>query len=61
MSPERTFKVTEFLQPADGEPIRSVIPESADATVVAWYVKPSQRIAVHVHPDVQDTWTILSG
>jgi quercetin dioxygenase-like cupin family protein len=61
MSPERLFKVTEFLQPADGEPIRSVISESAEAAVVAWYVKPGQRISAHVHPDGQDTWTILSG
>ncbi len=59
--PERLFKVTEFLQPADGEPIRSVITESADAAVVAWYVKPSQSISAHVHPDGQDTWIILSG
>lgn len=29
MNPERLFKVTEFLQPAEGEPIRSVITESA--------------------------------
>ncbi|MBW4529912.1 MAG: cupin domain-containing protein [Aphanothece saxicola GSE-SYN-MK-01-06B] len=61
MSPERLFKVTDFLRPADGEPIRSVITESADAVVVAWYVKPGQHISAHVHPDGQDTWTILSG
>ena len=61
MSPERLFKVSEFLQPADGEPIRSVITESADAAVVAWHVKPGQNISAHVHPDGQDTWTILSG
>ena len=61
MSPKRHFKIAEFLQPADGEPIRSVITESADAVVVAWYVKPGQWISVHVHPDGQDTWSILSG
>ncbi|MBI5717833.1 MAG: cupin domain-containing protein [Burkholderiales bacterium] len=61
MIPQRLFRVAEFLQPADGEPIRSVITESADAAVVAWYVKPGQRISAHVHPDGQDTWTILSG
>ncbi|HEY9647612.1 MAG TPA: cupin domain-containing protein [Chroococcidiopsis sp.] len=61
MSPQRLFKVEEFLQPADGEPIRSVITESADAAVVAWYIKPEQHISVHVHPHGQDTWTILSG
>jgi len=61
MNPERLFKVTEFLQPADSEPIRSVITESADAAVIAWYVKPGQSISAHMHPDGQDTWTILSG
>jgi quercetin dioxygenase-like cupin family protein len=61
MSPQRLFKVAEFLHPADGEPIRSVITESADAAVIAWYVNPGQRISAHVHPDGQDTWTILSG
>lgn len=61
MSPERLFKVADFLQPSDGEPIRSVITESADAVIVAWTVKPGQHISAHVHPDGQDTWTILSG
>lgn len=45
MSPERLFQVSEFLQPADGEAIRSVITESADAAVVAWYVKPGQHVS----------------
>ena len=61
MSPERLFKIADFLHPADGEPIRSVITESADSAVVAWYVKPGQDISAHVHPDGQDTWIILSG
>jgi quercetin dioxygenase-like cupin family protein len=61
MSQERLFKFTEYLQPSDGEPIRSVITESAEAAVVAWSIKPGQSIAAHVHPDGQDTWTILSG
>jgi quercetin dioxygenase-like cupin family protein len=61
MSPERLFKVTEFFQLTEGEPIRSVITESADAAVVAWYLKPGQSISAHIHPDGQDTWTILSG
>jgi quercetin dioxygenase-like cupin family protein len=61
MSPERLFKVKDFLKPADGEPIRSVITESADAAVVAWHVKPGHHISAHVHPDGQDTWTILAG
>lgn len=61
MGNERLFHSAEFLQPADGEPIRSVITASAQATVVAWYVKPGQRIAAHVHLQGQDTWTVLSG
>lgn len=61
MSPQRLFKVADFLQPADAEPMRSVITVSADAAVDAWYLKPGQRISAHVHPDGQDTWTILSG
>lgn len=61
MSSQRLFKVADFLRPAEGEPIRSVITESADAAVIAWSVNPGQRISAHVHPDGQDTWTILSG
>lgn len=61
MSPQRLFKVAEFLRPADGEPIRSVITESADAAVVAWHVQPGQSICAHVHPEGQDTWTIIAG
>jgi len=61
MSATRIFKSADFMQPTDGEPIRSVITQSAEATVVAWYVKPGQRIAAHVHPHGQDTWTVLSG
>jgi quercetin dioxygenase-like cupin family protein len=61
MSTTRIFKSAQFFQPADGEPIRSVITESHDAVVVAWYVKPGQEIGAHLHPNGQDTWTILSG
>ncbi len=57
----RRFKSADFFQPADGEPIRSVVTESVNATVVAWYVKPGQSILPHIHPSGQDTWTILSG
>jgi quercetin dioxygenase-like cupin family protein len=51
----------DWFQPAAGEPIRSVITQSAFAVVVAWYLQPGQAIAAHVHPQGQDTWTILSG
>lgn len=61
MNATRIFKSADFMQPADGEPVRSVVTQSDEATVVAWYVKPGQRVAAHVHPQGQDTWTVLSG
>jgi quercetin dioxygenase-like cupin family protein len=61
MTPQRIFHSSDFLQAADAEPIRSVITQSPQAAVVAWFVKPGQRIAAHVHPEGQDTWTVLSG
>lgn len=61
MSTVRIFNSSEFFQPADGEPVRSVVTESKDAVVVAWYIQPGQTILPHVHPHGQDTWTILSG
>lgn len=57
----RIFKSTDFFQPTDNEPVRSVITESKEATVVAWYIKPGQQICAHIHPNGQDTWTILQG
>jgi quercetin dioxygenase-like cupin family protein len=61
MRSDRLFHALDFMQPSDDEPIRSVITENAEAVVVAWHVKPGQRIAAHVHPSGQDTWTILTG
>ena len=61
MSKERIFNSSQFLQPNDDEPIRSVVTESKDAVVVAWHVNSKQKIAPHIHPNGQDTWTILSG
>jgi quercetin dioxygenase-like cupin family protein len=61
MSANRIFKSAKFLLPSDAEPLRSVITESIDAVVVAWYLHPGQSIAPHFHPHGQDTWTILSG
>ena len=61
MNPTRIFKSAKFLQPTDGEPIRSVISSSPEATIVAWYIQPQQEIPAHRHPHGQDTWTILSG
>jgi quercetin dioxygenase-like cupin family protein len=57
----RIFQVADHLQPSEGEPIRSVVHETADSVVVAWTVKPGQRISPHVHPSGQDTWTVISG
>ena len=62
MESTRIFKSAQFFQPTDeGEPIRSVITESQEAVVVAWFLQPGQSIAPHVHPYGQDTWTILAG
>ncbi len=61
MISERVFRSGEYMQPSDSEPVRSVVKQTADATVVAWYVKPGQTIKPHLHPHGQDTWTILSG
>lgn len=61
MSLTRIFNSANFFQPTDGEPIRSVVTESKDAVVVAWYIQPGQTIPAHIHPNGQDTWTVLSG
>ena len=61
MSTQRVFRVADHLQAKDGEPIRSVVHATDDAAIVAWTVKPGQRISAHVHPSGQDTWTILAG
>jgi quercetin dioxygenase-like cupin family protein len=60
MNTPRIFNSSKFFQPTDQEPVRSVATESKDA-VVAWYIKPGQEIPAHLHPNGQDTWTILSG
>ncbi len=61
MNQTRIFNSADFFQATDGEPIRSVVTESPDAVVVAWYIKPDQKISPHLHPNGQDTWTIISG
>lgn len=61
MSIPRIFNSSDFFQPTNGEPIRSIITESKDAVVVVWYIKPSQTIPAHIHPNGQDTWTVLAG
>jgi len=57
----RVYAVAEHLQPQPGEPLRSVVTETADATVVAWVVLPGQTIGQHVHPQGSDVWTVISG
>ncbi len=61
MSDPRVFQVAQYLQPNDGEPIRSVVCETSHAAIIAWTVKPGQRISAHLHPNGQDTWTVLRG
>lgn len=61
MHNSRIFNSADFFQPTDEEPVRSVITESENAVVVAWYIKPGQEILPHIHPNGQDTWTILRG
>jgi quercetin dioxygenase-like cupin family protein len=61
MNAPRIFNSSEFFQPTDGEPVRSVMTESKDSVIVAWYIKPGQTIPTHIHPNGQDTWTILAG
>lgn len=57
----RLFNSADFLQPTDQVPIRSVITQSKEQVIVAWHVKPEQEIPAHIHPNGQDTWTILAG
>jgi quercetin dioxygenase-like cupin family protein len=58
---QRIFASDEFFQPNTGDPLRTVVIESTDAVVVAWYLQPGQEIACHIHPHGQDTWTVLAG
>ncbi len=61
MSISRIFPSAKFFQPRSDEPLRSVIAESMEAVIVAWYLMPGQEIPAHIHPQGQDTWTVLSG
>ena len=57
----RIFQSKSFEKPQDGEPYRSVVSSSSDAAIIVWHVKKDQIIKPHIHPNGQDTWTILSG
>jgi len=43
MSHPRVFQVAQHLRANDGEPIRSVVHETADAAIVAWTAYFSDR------------------
>lgn len=57
----RVFSVADYVRPSEDEPIRSVVLETAESVIVVWHVRPGQEITAHVHPNGQDTWTVLSG
>ena len=62
MMSKRIFSADQHFQPTGhGEPIRSVVTQTADAAVIAWCVSPGQSLLAHVHPQGQDTWLVLSG
>ncbi len=61
MSTPRVFDFNDHLRASDDVPIRSIVHESPDATVVAWTVGCKQRVAPHVHPYGQDTWYVIAG
>lgn len=61
MTTQRQFRFSDHIQPSSDEPIRSVITASNDSVIVAWHVGPGQQIKPHVHPNGQDTWTVLMG
>lgn len=58
---DRIYPVADFVRPCDGEPFRSVVRETAESVIVVWHVRPGQTLPVHVHPQGQDTWTVLAG
>ena len=57
----RIFPSNDFEKPNDEEPFRSVVTSSSDAAIIVWHVKKGQSIKPHIHPNGQDTWTVLSG
>ncbi len=61
MSETRIFSSASFFKVAKKAPVRSVVTQSPEAVVVAWQVEPGQNIPRHIHPNGQDTWTVLSG
>lgn len=60
-SASRIFSVAEYSRPSEGKPLRSVVLETEESAIVVWHVSPGQEIAAHIHPNGQDTWTVISG
>lgn len=57
----RIFPVAEFIRLSDDKPVKSVVLATEESTVAVWHVSPGQEIAAHIHPNGQDTWTVISG
>ncbi|ECK2142783.1 cupin domain-containing protein [Salmonella enterica subsp. enterica serovar Enteritidis] len=61
MEKSRIFTSSTFLQPVNGEPVRSLVTQTDDIVIVAWHVRPGQSILPHIHPGGQDIWIIQAG
>jgi quercetin dioxygenase-like cupin family protein len=61
MNLTKIFSSSHFMQPSNDEPLRTVVEETNEAVIIAWHLKPGQKILPHIHPRGQDTWTILAG
>lgn len=57
----RIFSASEFIRTSDDKPNKSVVMATEESTIVVWHVSPGQEIAAHIHPNGQDTWTVISG
>ena len=57
----RIFSVAKHIRPSDGEPIRSVVLETEGLSSCCLAYPSGQEITAHIHPDGQDTWTVISG
>lgn len=57
----RIFPVKDFTRQSEGDPVRSVVLATDEASIIVWHARPGQEIAAHTHPHSQDTWTVISG
>lgn len=60
-APSRIFSIKEFTRPSEGDPARSVVLATDEASIIVWHAHPGQEIPAHKHPHGQDTWTVISG